>query len=251
MNLPTNRRPIEHELERALADTATRIVTDAESPPPFVPRAVAGPRDRRWLTPALAMAAVIAVVILSVTVTAAINHHSHPAPAVPVAPVSTSPAPSSPAPSASSSSAPRRQTPSTPAACTTSQLTLTEGGGNGAGGTSYITYYFTNISTVTCTLTGYPGVAVLDAAGSVVQHPATRSPYVGTTGSAVTTVRIAPRGRAEFVLASTDNTPNPNCTTLFTGTQLQVYPPNTTTPLRLPGTYHICDLRVGPVELPR
>ena len=46
--------------------------------------------------------------------------------------------------------------------------------GQGAAGTAYMTYALTNVGSGTCTLFGYPGVAILDGAGQIVQHPAQR-----------------------------------------------------------------------------
>ena len=132
--------------------------------------------------------------------------------------------------------------------CRTSQLSLSSGGSSGAGGTSYSTYYLADRGTQTCSLTGYPGVAVLNAQGSVVQRPATRA-AIGTHGPiAVTTVVLSPGQRAQFLVTSVDTVPNPDCASEYTGTTLRVYPPDQTAALTMPFDGGFCDLGVGPVQ---
>lgn len=132
--------------------------------------------------------------------------------------------------------------------CTTGQLALSFGGSTGAGGTSYSTYYLADSGGTTCSLEGFPGVAVLDAGGNVVQHPATRG-ALGTHGPVpVTPVVLHPGQRASFLLTSVDNVPNPDCPSEYSGTTLQVYPPNQTSALRQPFSGGFCDLGVGPVQ---
>ena len=63
-----------------------------------------------------------------------------------------------------------------PAACAVSALRITIGIANGAAGSIYYPLDFTNISGLTCTLYGYPGVAFATGAdGSVVGVPAARN----------------------------------------------------------------------------
>ena len=96
---------------------------------------------------------------------------------------------------------------------------------------------------------GYPGVAILDAHGRVVQHPAKSSTHPGTMPpQRVRLVVLAVGQQASFVLASTDVTPSPGCRAPYTGTTLQVFPPNQTTAIREPYHRSFCDLTVGPVE---
>lgn len=134
-------------------------------------------------------------------------------------------------------------------ACVTSNLKMSSGSGTGAGGTGYTTFYFTNVGHSSCTLTGYPGVAVLDSQGHVVQKPAVRKAGPGTsTPVPVTTVDLAPGQMAMFLLASTDTVPNPDCPTLYSGTAIQVFPPNQTSAIVQQGAWSICDMTVGPVQ---
>jgi hypothetical protein len=96
---------------------------------------------------------------------------------------------------------------------------------------------------------GYPGVAILNARGRVVQHAAARSTHPGTLPpEPVRLVVLKASQRAEFVVASTDVTPNPGCRTPHTGTTLEIYPPNQRTPILEPYHRSFCDLVVGPVQ---
>lgn len=134
--------------------------------------------------------------------------------------------------------------------CRTADLTLGAGIGSGALGRIVTDYYFANVGKTSCALTGYPGFAVLDAAGNVVQRPAVRAAGPGTTqAQPVRTVTLGPGQLALFVVADVDNVPNPDCPQQFPeGTTLQVYPPGETTPIRKAWSGGICDLEVGPVQ---
>jgi hypothetical protein len=54
--------------------------------------------------------------------------------------------------------------------CQNGQITVRELGGQGAGGTFVLVLGFTDSSQLACTLTGYPGVAILDAQGAQVSQ---------------------------------------------------------------------------------
>lgn len=142
---------------------------------------------------------------------------------------------------------------STPAAaaCTTAHLALAVGTGNGAAGTGYTDYFLRNTGSANCSLSGFPGLAVLDANGNVVQRPATRC--TGTTGFCrpVMTVLLQPGQSTTFLGTNVDVYPTTDCPTHLTGTTVQVYPPGQTVPLRQPWTVpnnDVCDLGVGPVQ---
>jgi hypothetical protein len=132
--------------------------------------------------------------------------------------------------------------------CATSQLRLSHRVPRVAPGTSYTWFTFTNVGP-TCSMFGFPGVAVLGARGRVVQHPAVWSIHPGTMPpERVRLVVLARRGQARFVLASTDVTPTRGCRTPFTGRTLQVFPPDQTTAIHEPYRGSFCDLVVGPVQ---
>src|SRR5579863_6807945 len=87
---------------------------------------------------------------------------------------STSPSQPTPSPS---SSAPA--TPNGPAECTTADLKVTRGQSNGAAGTIYYNIDFTNASSSSCFVQGYPGVSLVSAgsgSGSQIGADAKRVP---------------------------------------------------------------------------
>jgi hypothetical protein len=143
----------------------------------------------------------------------------------------SNPAPSSPAPATSPVAAQQ------PPHCSTSALQAKTGTGQGAAGSTYVPIVFTNISAVTCTLYGYPGVSL--AAGS----PVTQIGLAATKNSASQgqLVTLGPGAQASALLriVSAQNFPATRCH-LVNATYLQVYPPNQTTPIYVPFTAAAC-----------
>jgi Protein of unknown function (DUF4232) len=130
----------------------------------------------------------------------------------------TSPAPATNTPAATGGGA---------APCPTRSLGLKPGLAQGAAGSTYQVIDFTNISNVTCTLYGYPGVSL---AGG---HPVTQ---VGLAAAEDPTtprklVTLAPGAVANALLRIVDalNYPASKCGPVKTQ-WIQVYPPNQTTP---------------------
>jgi Protein of unknown function (DUF4232) len=154
-----------------------------------------------------------------------------------------------PHPSVASATAPSETVTAAPfaaaAACLTSHLSLTFARGAAAAGTAYTWYDLNNAGQTTCSMIGYPGVAVLNARGRIVQRPATRGAALPTP---VRLVTLKPGRRAQFLLNSTDTIPSAGCPHAYRGVRLQVYPPNQRMPLHAPFTRPFCNLRVGPVE---
>lgn len=111
-----------------------------------------------------------------------------------------------------------------------------------------MTYALTNVGSQTCTLYGYPGVAILDSAGQIVQHPAQRGGIQAPT--TLRLVTLASGRQARFIVTSSDVIPSPGCPHSFTGTTLQVFPPNQRQALTVPRSGQFCNLHVGPVEGP-
>lgn len=156
-------------------------------------------------------------------------------PTSPPATTSASPSPS-PSPGPGPSTAiPTQGAPS--GVCASSQLTLAVGTTNGAAGSTYTTFFLTNSGQQACTLQGYPGVSVLDAAGSMVGQPADRS------GPAGQPIAVAPGIRAQFGLAA-GRVPRPGCAAPQSSTQIQVYPPDQTVPIVIPFATMSCALQV-------
>jgi len=131
----------------------------------------------------------------------------------------SSPAPATTTPAATGGGA---------APCPTRSLGLKPGLAQGAAGSTYQVIDFTNISNVTCTLYGYPGVSL---AGG---HPVTQ---VGLAAAEDPTtprklVTLAPGQVANALLRIVDalNYPPSKCGPVKTQ-WIQVYPPNQTTPV--------------------
>jgi hypothetical protein len=119
-----------------------------------------------------------------------------------------------------------------PGQCSTADLKLTVGPENGAAGTVYYPVEFTNTSTSTCAIYGFPGVAfVTRPGGSVIGAPAARS---ATEPGLIT---LGPGAIAHATLAVSDVLISDNCRQHQVPVQwLQVYPPNQYTPLFAPFT---------------
>ena len=114
--------------------------------------------------------------------------------------------------------------------CATRDLQVTAGLAQGAAGSVYQVIDFTNIGTASCSLYGYPGIAL--AGGSPVDQigaAASRSPQ-----AAPALVTLHPGGVANTLLRITQaqNYPTSRCGPMAS-TYLQIYPPNQTTPIYL------------------
>lgn len=109
-----------------------------------------------------------------------------------------------------------------------------------AAGSGYTTAFLTNASQQACTLQGFPGVSVLDPAGNIVGRPADR------TGPAGQPIPVAPGLRAQFIVR-TGVVPRAGCAAPRSSTQLQVYPPDQTVPLRIPFDTASCVLDVAAI----
>jgi len=117
-----------------------------------------------------------------------------------------------------------------PPGCATRDLKVTVGVAQGAAGSVYQVIDFTNIGTASCSLYGYPGIAL--AGGSPVTQigqAASRSPQ-----TAPALVSLAPGDVANTLLRITQaqNYPTSKCNPMAS-TYLQIYPPNQTTPMYL------------------
>jgi hypothetical protein len=157
--------------------------------------------------------------------------------------VSTSPQ-ASPAPTSAeppSAAAPPVPPTAGPGPCGTSGLRLSVGPADGAAGSVYYPLLFTNVSGATCTLYGYPGVALArQDGGSTVGSAAIRNPAFA--GELVT---LAPGAVAHTSLqvAEAANYPAADCKPV-TAHWLQVFPPGQYTALYVAFTVQTC---TGPV----
>ena len=250
-----------NDLERRLSDLLhtgapepTRIITPGE----IARLAQRGPMPhprltQRWGIPLLAAAAVlVAVAVPAVVIGLARNSATPSSPSLgapTTAPTTaSSPSPtgshtSSPSPTGSHTSAPSPTT-SIPAGavatCLTSQLSLAAGPTNGAAGSLYTSFSFTNTGGKPCSMHGFPGVSLLNDAGAIVGQPATRD---GSTGSLV---RLGAGQRAQFILRVGTAT-RTGCNVPRPSSQIMVYPPEQSVPLRIPFTTGSCAVSVQSV----
>ena len=133
--------------------------------------------------------------------------------------------------------------PPPPAPCSTRYLGATLGASEDAVGSIYVVVVFKNLNNYSCTLYGYPGVA-MDAGVPVtpvglasVEDPATPRELV----------TLGPHGTAEALLRIMDAANYPAATCKPKSTQwLQVIPPNQYLPIYLVYTSHSCS---GPVQI--
>jgi len=161
------------------------------------------------------------------------------------------------------SSVPKTTSPSGPPNCVGGQLSGTVTDWEGINDTTYETVSLTNISLSTCTLFGYPGLAVNSANGTALpaatQDVATMGASTGIATATPTAVVVGPEERAWFEISYPDvcdviltpgsgPTASPNA--CYEGKWLQVTPPKTSSPLLVPEplrfTYGIAGFDVGP-----
>jgi Domain of unknown function (DUF4232) len=117
-------------------------------------------------------------------------------------------------------------------------------------GQYYSTLVFTNVSGVTCTLTGYPGVSYVGTGGVQSGNAAVR------TGGSVTTVTLHPGSTASATLHDSNGISgySPQQCDLSPAQGLRIYPPNQKAALFLPWKTQHCagrgihPLTVGPVQ---
>ena len=129
--------------------------------------------------------------------------------------------------------------PSGPPPCATSALraAVPTGHGNAAAGSSYYPIVFTNDSSASCTLYGYPGVSfVTGVGGSQIGIPATENP---TNPRKLITLAPGQSGHAELQVVNAANYPPADCG-LVTAHWLRIYPPNQTAPLYASFTAQAC-----------
>ncbi len=139
---------------------------------------------------------------------------------------------------------------STSHACASSQLKVAQADQSVGAGQRYAKIVFTNTASTSCTLTGYPGVSYVAAAGAQSGNPATR------TGATVHTITLAAHGSASATMHDSDGmggyTPGQCKLTSVQG--LRIYPPNQKAALFIPWKTQHCagttihPLTIGPVH---
>ena len=165
---------------------------------------------------ALTSVAVLATACASSSTTASNN-------AAPTTSDSTAPATTPAATPAASATTPAA--PSGPSPCPTTSLRVKLGASQGTAGSVYTTIVFTNTSTATCTLYGYPGVSMTTGQpGSQIGKPAKENP---ATPRQLGTLQPQASASALLRIVFAQNYPAAQCHPV-TAHYLQVYPPNQT-----------------------
>jgi len=117
------------------------------------------------------------------------------------------------------------------AGCTTQDLQVKAGTSEGAAGSLYQTLDFTNVSSASCTLYGYPGVSL--AAGSPAAQVGAAAARSTTAAPAVVTLAPGQTANALLRIVQALNYPQATCSPTAT-TYLRIYPPNETQAVLLP-----------------
>ena len=117
------------------------------------------------------------------------------------------------------------------AGCATQDLKVTTGNSEGAAGSTYLSIRFTNASSTSCTLYGYPGVSL--AAGSPTAQVGAAADRTATAPASVVTLEPGQTGSALLRIVQALNYPTATCSPTAT-TYLRIYPPNETQSVLLP-----------------
>jgi len=116
--------------------------------------------------------------------------------------------------------------------------------GQGAAGSVYQTIDLTNVSGKTCTLYGYPGIAL--AVGSPVTQVGAAATRSNSVPPKLVTLVAGQSANALLRITQALNYPTSRCSPVNT-TYLQIYPPNQTTPIYL--AYKSTGCKVTAVKL--
>lgn len=133
------------------------------------------------------------------------------------------------------------QAASTTPTCHVADLYLSVGRATGGAGSLFYPIQFTNTSTHTCALRGYPGVSALDVNHHQIGAPATRNPH------SVSTVFVRPGHTVYATIRTNDPTVVPSCRPV--ATYVQVYPPASLQAVLIPYHLRVCGaFDVNPVQ---
>ena len=117
------------------------------------------------------------------------------------------------------------------AGCATGDLKVSTGNPEGAAGSTYLSIRFTNTSSASCTLYGYPGVSL--AAGSPTAQVGAAADRQVTAPASVVTLGPGQTGSALLRIVQALNYPTATCSPTATA-YLRIYPPNETQSVLLP-----------------
>jgi hypothetical protein len=169
--------------------------------------------------------------VLATACSASTSSASSPSSTATVTPVSSPSAPATSAPATTPAAA-------GPAPCPTRYLGVKAGLSQGTAGSTYQVIDFKNISNVSCTLYGYPGVsfASTGASGGQIGLSAKENP---TPPRELVTLAPGATANALLGIADAGNFPPATCG-MVTAHWLVIYPPNQTTPVYLSYTSATC-----------
>jgi hypothetical protein len=128
-------------------------------------------------------------------------------------------------------------TATTPAVkrCATADLALSQEPGGAAAGTHFLSLVLTNTSGAECSLTGFPGVSLIDSAGKQIGQPADRNPAV--TPQTVT-LKPGESAHATAGFPNYQNFPAGQCS--GPSAAVKIYPPDELNALTIPVTDYSC-----------
>lgn len=144
--------------------------------------------------------------------------------------------PTQPTPSPSSSAP---VTPTGPAECTTAELKITRGQSNGAAGTIYYNIDFTNTSSGSCFVQGYPGVSLVSASDGSGTQIGADAKRVSVTPSHQIVLAPGQTANAALGVAEAGNFPASSCNPV-TAHWLKVFPPDQTVAAYVAFTTQTC-----------
>ncbi|HEY3905934.1 MAG TPA: DUF4232 domain-containing protein [Streptosporangiaceae bacterium] len=144
--------------------------------------------------------------------------------------------PTQPTPSPSSSAP---VTPNGPAECTTAELKVARGQSNGAAGTIYYNIDFTNTSSSSCFMQGYPGVSLVSAGGGSGSQIGADAKRVSVTPSHQIVLAPGQTANAALGVAEAGNFPASSCNPV-TAHWLKVFPPDQTVATYVAFTTQTC-----------
>jgi hypothetical protein len=196
---------------------------------------VAGVRASRSLTAAAALAAVAALAGCGGGSSGGDTAANQPQPTSSASTVPTASASASASASATATASPSATAATAVTRCTSSELTVSLGESGAGAGNFYIPVVFTNRSSSTCVLGGFPGVSFTTKGGTQLGPAAKRSGGHGKL------VRLAPGHTASSLLHEVSaQAYDPGSCHLVTAREVKVYPPGETVALTVAAETQLC-----------
>jgi hypothetical protein len=134
--------------------------------------------------------------------------------------------------------------PGTPKCATSGLVVWLDTNGNGTAGSTFYNLEFTNLSTRTCTLLGYPGVSAISLSGRQLGSAASRD---NTRKPRTVSLKSGATATAVLRVVDAGNFPTIPCREV-TAAGLRVFAPNQAASKVIPFPFGACS-RTGPVFL--